>query len=59
MAEHLAAPGLHLVFGASGYPGSHLVPRLLAAGMPVRACSRNTAALEGRGWRDAEPAQGE
>ena len=45
-----APPGLRLVFGASGYVGSHLVPRLLAEGYPVRASARNGQALEGRGW---------
>ena len=43
-----------LVFGASGYVGSRLVPWLLAAGHPVRAAARNPAALEGRGWDGAE-----
>ena len=43
-----------LVFGASGYIGGHLVPRLLAHGKPVRAVARNAAVLEGRGWEGAE-----
>jgi uncharacterized protein YbjT (DUF2867 family) len=43
-----------LVFGASGYVGSRLVPWLLAAWHPVRAAARNPAALEGRGWDDVE-----
>ena len=45
---------LNLVFGASGYIGSHLVPHLLANGRRVRASSRNIEVLEGRGWQAAE-----
>jgi uncharacterized protein YbjT (DUF2867 family) len=48
-----AAP-LALVFGASGYVGSNLVPELLAAGHRVRASSRHVEVLEGRGWDGAE-----
>lgn len=47
-------PGLHLVFGASGYVGTNLVPRLLAAGRPVRAAARTPAVLEARAWQDVE-----
>jgi uncharacterized protein YbjT (DUF2867 family) len=43
-----------LVFGASGYIGSNLVPRLLIAGIPVRACSRHPEVLEARNWQGAE-----
>ncbi|MGB7738277.1 MAG: NAD(P)H-binding protein, partial [Steroidobacteraceae bacterium] len=43
---------LQLVFGASGYIGTHLVPRLLAAGKRVRASARNVEVLEARGWPD-------
>lgn len=43
-----------LVFGASGYIGTHLVPRLVAAGVPVRVSSRQPRVLEARGWRGVE-----
>ncbi len=43
-----------LVFGASGYIGSNLVPRLLAKGFVVRAASRRPQVLEARNWPDAE-----
>ena len=46
--------GRILVFGASGYIGSNLVPRLLESGFRVRASARNRAVLEGRGWEGAE-----
>lgn len=46
--------GLNLVFGASGYIGGHLVPRLLEAGRPVRAAARDAASLDRPGWEKVE-----
>ena len=43
-----------LVFGASGYIGSNLVPYLLERGARLRAASRQREVLEARGWSDAE-----
>jgi len=39
-----------LVTGATGYIGGRLVPRLLAAGFPVRVLVRDRKRLEGRPW---------
>ena len=41
-----------LVFGASGYIGSHLAPYLAEQGLPVRATSRNIEVLESREWQN-------
>jgi uncharacterized protein YbjT (DUF2867 family) len=41
-----------LVTGATGYIGGRLVPRLLAAGYPVRLLVRDTLRLQGRPWLD-------
>ena len=43
-----------LVFGAGGYIGSNLTPRLLFAGLQVRVAARHRAVLEARGWQGAE-----
>jgi len=49
----VASP-LHLVFGASGYIGTHLVPALREAGRRVRATARNLEVLEARAWPGVE-----
>lgn len=43
-----------LVFGATGYIGTHLIPRLRDEEYPVRACSRSREVLEGRFWDGVE-----
>jgi uncharacterized protein YbjT (DUF2867 family) len=43
-----------LVFGASGYIGTNLVPRLLGEGIAVRAAARSRGVLEARRWAGAE-----
>jgi uncharacterized protein YbjT (DUF2867 family) len=45
---------LVLVFGASGYIGSHLVPALAGQGVRVRAAARHRDVLEARCWSDVE-----
>ena len=44
----------HLVFGASGYIGGHLVPFLFGEGRQVRATARNVEVLESREWTGVE-----
>jgi uncharacterized protein YbjT (DUF2867 family) len=46
-----------LVFGATGYVGTHLVPFLAARGLVVRAAARRYSALEARGWQGVELVQ--
>jgi uncharacterized protein YbjT (DUF2867 family) len=43
-----------LVFGATGYIGTNLTPRLLEAGWQVRATARHRAVLAARGWQGAD-----
>jgi uncharacterized protein YbjT (DUF2867 family) len=43
-----------LVFGATGYIGSNLVPRLCAEGWRVRAAARSREPLEARAWSGVE-----
>ena len=43
-----------LVFGASGYVGSNLVPYLVEAGWRVRAAARSRAVLEARDWQGVD-----
>jgi uncharacterized protein YbjT (DUF2867 family) len=46
-----------LVFGATGYVGTHLVPFLAARGILVRAAARRHLALEARDWPGVERVQ--
>ena len=43
-----------LVFGASGYIGTNLVPRLGQRGFEVRAAGRNVDVLKARKWNNVE-----
>lgn len=49
-----ARQDLRLVFGASGYIGSNLVPKLLSRDIAVRAASRKAQALKTRHWKNVE-----
>ncbi len=46
--------GRALVFGASGYVGSSLVPELQTRGFTVRAAAPSRESLERRGWHDVD-----
>ena len=54
MADLSVSTARVLVFGASGYIGTHLVERLIRLPCRVRASARHREVLEGRGWDDAE-----
>lgn len=47
----------YLVFGATGYIGTHLVPFLQRQGLRVRAAARNLEVLQARGWNGVELAR--
>ncbi len=49
-----ASPPRALVFGASGYIGTNLVPHLQSVGWRVRGAARNRKVLEARQWHDVE-----
>ncbi len=50
----MTRPEKALVFGASGYIGTNLTPRLISAGWQVRVAARHRAVLEAREWQGAE-----
>jgi len=54
MSEGQRASELVLVFGASGYVGRHLVPRLAAAGFRGRGAARRRTPPEAEGWPNVE-----
>jgi len=62
-APRRRAPPLAVVFGASGYIGTHLVPRLLREGWRVRAVARNVEVLRARRddprWRSVDLVAGD
>jgi uncharacterized protein YbjT (DUF2867 family) len=57
MSNDPAAPAVLrpvLVLGASGYVGSHLVPKLLLGEAPVRAAARSVEPLAQQHWQNVE-----
>lgn len=56
-APHSDLTGRYLVFGASGYIGSNLVPFLRHYPVTVRAAARNLEVLRSRGWEGVELVQ--
>jgi uncharacterized protein YbjT (DUF2867 family) len=50
----MTSRGRALVFGASGYVGSSLVPELQRRGYSVRAAAPSRESLERRGWHDVD-----
>ena len=52
--DSASAGAITVVFGASGYIGSNLVPHLIAAGHRVRAVARQSRVLEARDWQGVE-----
>jgi uncharacterized protein YbjT (DUF2867 family) len=48
----MSSLGRIVVFGATGYIGARLVPKLLSAGYSVRAVSRSLVKLQGCHWAD-------
>lgn len=52
--DNVDVPPRVLVFGASGYVGGWLVPRLMTEPVRIRAVSRNPAVLRARRWEGVE-----
>ena len=52
--ESLGGADKRLVFGASGYIGTHLVLELAKRGYRVRATARRLEVLEARNWHGVE-----
>jgi uncharacterized protein YbjT (DUF2867 family) len=48
-----------LIFGATGYIGGRLVPRLLERGHQLRLLVRDPRKVSGKGWKDVEVLEGD